>query len=74
MENKSKQIIRKVDQFGNIRYWKEGKLHRRYGPALIYSDGTQEWYKNGKRHRKDGPAVIEPDGKLFWFKDGKYVK
>jgi len=74
MENKSKQIVRTVDQSGTITYTKDGKLHREDGPAVIYYDGSQCWYKDGKCHRKNGPAVIYSDGSLFWFKYGKEIK
>jgi len=51
-------------------YIKEGKFetkevstipyrnfHRKDGPAIIWSDGDEEWFVNGKRHRLDGPAI-----------------
>jgi len=74
MENTSKQIVRTVDQLGNIRYTKNGKEHREDGPAVIYPTGEQFWCKNGKLHREDGPAAIWADGTQEWFKDGKEIK
>jgi len=57
-----------------------GKLHRENGPAVIYSDGTQEWHLNDKLHREDGPAVedlrcfapanIYPNGEQHWYLNG----
>jgi len=74
MEKKSKQIVRTVDQFGNIIYTKDGELHREDGPAVIRTDGSQSWYKDGELHREDGPAVIWADGTQLWYKDGKHIK
>jgi len=71
MVNTSKQIIRTVDQFGNIFYTKDEKEHREDGPAVIYPDGYQVWYKEGLIHREDGPAIIRADGRREWYKDGK---
>ncbi len=54
------------------QYWyKEWKLHREDGPAIIYTNGNQRWYKDGKLHREDGPAVIYPNGEQYWYKDGE---
>ncbi len=38
----------------NNTWYKNGKRHRKDGPAVIWGDGSQFWYKNGKRHREDG--------------------
>ena len=46
---------------------KMGQLHRKDGPAVIYSDGIQYWYINGNRHRENGPAAIFPNGTQYWF-------
>ncbi len=56
---------------GTQEWWKEGKLHREDGPAIIHSDGSQVWYKEGKIHREDGPAVILSDGVQEWWKEGE---
>jgi len=52
---------------GTQAWYKNSKLHREDGPAVIYPDGTQWWYKNSLKHREDGPAVIYPDGEQFWY-------
>jgi hypothetical protein len=57
-----------------------GQYHRVNGPAVIWSNGDEEYYCHGKRHRVDGPAVIlyfdDEDenynevrikGDMFWF-------
>jgi hypothetical protein len=65
-------LIRNV--FGN-KYWlnKQGKLHRREGPAFEDANGFKEWCINGKTHRLDGPAVEYPDGdKEYWIDDRQY--
>ena len=54
------------------KFWyKDGDLHREDGPAIEYSNGTEEWYKDGKLHREDGPASVDADGSKSWYKDGK---
>ncbi len=40
-------------------------------PAIISSNGDQEWYQNGKRHREnDNPAVIFSNGDRQWYQNG----
>ena len=51
-----------------------GKLHRKYGPAVIYSNGDKEWWFNGERHRLDGPAVEYSNGNKIWFEYGRFIK
>jgi len=47
--------------------------HNYDGPAVINTDGFQEWYKEGKRHREgDQPAIIWPCGTREWYKEGKW--
>ena len=57
---------------GNQYYYRNGKLHREDGPAVIRADGSQEYYRNGKYHREDGPAVIGVDGTQYYFRNGMY--
>ena len=57
-----------VNQGGTIRYRNHlGQMHRVYGPAVIRTNGDQEWRQNGQLHREDGPAVIYWDGIQRWF-------
>lgn len=56
------------------KYYRNGKLHRDDGPAVIKPDGTQEWYKEGKLHRDDGPAVIYTFGEEQWYNNGEIHK
>ncbi|RTK95521.1 MAG: hypothetical protein EKK64_06780 [Neisseriaceae bacterium] len=51
-----------------------GKLHREYGPAVIYSNGDKEWWIHGERHRLDGPAVEYANGNKIWFEYGRFVR
>jgi hypothetical protein len=51
-------------------WYKDGKLHREDGPAVIFPSGTQDWYLNGERHREDGPAVIRKNGTQEWWLNG----
>jgi hypothetical protein len=66
---------KEVDQNGNQWWWKDSRLHRDDGPAIIYCDGTKYWYKNGCRHRENGPAVIRPNAEdLFFIHDISLTK
>jgi hypothetical protein len=53
------------------RWYVNGELHREDGPAVIYSDGSQEWWVNGFRHRADGPAREYSTGRKEWYLNGK---
>src|ERR1700760_2897730 len=52
------------------KFYKDGKLHRLDGPAVISRDPyngaitVEEWYRDGSLHREDGPARVQrnPDG------------
>jgi len=51
-------------------WYKDGKLHREHGPAMIFYDGRRIWYQNGKPYRKDGRPNCEwPDGTMLWLDD-----
>jgi len=65
------------------RTHREEKELNRILPAVVDSNGNQDWYKNGKCHRDDLdengrvlPAIIwrngESNGSQFWYKNGKY--
>ena len=61
----------RVDSYGDVHYYNAlGQLHREFGPAVEYSDGSREWYQNGQRHRIDGPAIETPDGHRAWYQNG----
>ena len=68
MDSKMIQLV--IDEEETQRWYKNGKLHRTDGPAVIYENGTQRWYQNNKLHRTDGPAVIFPDGEKLWYLNG----
>ncbi len=43
-------------------------------PAVIWSDGTQEWYWHGELHREskyDLPSIIYISGTLMWYCHGE---
>ena len=52
---------------------KQAQLHRTDGPAVIHSNGWQEYWQNGKKHRTNGPAVIESNGYQEYYLNGKYL-
>jgi hypothetical protein len=81
-ENKKNRILKKEAQEAHkrlenlprvdppIEYFKESKLHRIDGPAVIWPDGNQYYYFNGEKHRFEGPAVIHDDGTKEWYING----
>jgi hypothetical protein len=42
-----------TDKYGSQRWYKNDKLHREDGPAVIRPDGTQHWWLNGKEITDD---------------------
>ena len=61
-----------IDENGTKRWCNsKGKLHRKDGPALEFTDGSKYWCINGKCHREDGPSIENADGLKYWFIDGK---
>ena len=52
--NKNNQMHRDGDKPAyigrdcNLQWWKNGKLHRFSGPAVIYPSGTREWHWRGE--------------------------
>jgi len=61
----------KVDEYGTVKYYNEkGQLHREDGPAVIHTNGYEEWYQNNKLHRLDGPALTYIDGTKEWHLNG----
>jgi len=43
-----------VHSGGAEKWFKNSKLHRENGPAVIYPDGYKAYYQNDKLHREDG--------------------
>ena len=68
VENASTAI---KDLNGNIKWYKDGVLHRDDGPAVEYANGNKHWYLNNKLHRDDGPAVEYANGDKHWYLNGK---
>lgn len=60
---------------GHVSYWKDNKLDREDGPALVdKSLGREEWHQNGELHREGGPAesiVLENFSSRKWYQHGK---
>jgi hypothetical protein len=57
------------NQFGTF-WFKDDKLHREDGPAMVCSDEAEEWFFNGVHHREDGPAKTWPNGGKEWWQHG----
>jgi hypothetical protein len=63
------------DMDGSKIWYKNGKIHRDDGPAIIAVDGSQFWSKDGKRHREDGPAVVRIGGaEEYWLNGKQYTQ
>jgi hypothetical protein len=64
----------KIDGNGN-KYWhnKAGELHRDNDlPAIVYTNGSQQWYQNDYLHRdNDKPAIITRFGDNYWYQHDK---
>ena len=56
---------------GNLQWYKDDKLHREDGPAIMNKNGTRAWAYRGEFHRTDGPAVIFSNGDIDWFVHGE---
>jgi hypothetical protein len=57
---------------GVLKVWaKENLIHRSRGPAVVWSDGEEQWRVDGELHRDDGPAWTRDDGLEVWARDGK---
>lgn len=53
------QLSDNNDQPSNTYYYKNGVLHREDGPAIEYTNGSEEWFIDGQLHREgDKPARI----------------
>jgi hypothetical protein len=50
----------KIDPIGVFSYWKNGKLHRKNGPAVINHDGSKSFYHNG-----EWLMTVRADGETF---------
>lgn len=56
---------------GTILYFKDDKLHREDGPAMITTEGLKAWYRNGELHSYNNePALTDPDGFRAWYDTG----
>ena len=61
----------RIDTKGTEHYYnKQGQIHRVYGPAVKYADGTHAWFQNGQLHRWYGPAIEYADGGRTWYQNG----
>jgi len=70
MKNDNK-IIFEIDEKGNQTWRLNGLLNREDGPAMISSNGTEQWFIKDKLHREgDEPAVIFKNGNKAWYKNG----
>jgi hypothetical protein len=56
---------------GEKRWFLNGQLHRKRGPAVLLANGEQSWYLHGSLHRLDGPALIYADGGKEWWSFGR---
>lgn len=55
---------------GSEHWFKNGKLHREDGPAVIHPCGSNSWWLNGVYHRDGGPAIVNANGRKEWWTHG----
>jgi hypothetical protein len=56
----------------STKWYLNGNLHRKDGPAIEYANGEKHWYLNGLLHRGDGPACeSSPRSVDSWYLNGK---
>ena len=56
---------------GTLNWFKDGKLHRDDGPAIVQANGTLAWAHRGELHRTDDPAVVFSNGDVDWYLHGE---
>src|ERR1039457_6017374 len=60
-----------TDMNGTKTCMRDGKIHRKGGPAIEYVNGIKYWYVDGVCHREDGPACEDPvSGYNQWWLNG----
>ncbi len=59
---------------GCQEWYKDGKVHREDGPAVIETDGYQYWYLNGREYTKEefDKQTKTCDGKVVEIDGVKY--
>ena len=62
-----------TNEFGTKLHYKDDKLHREDGPAVVYWNGTVEYWVEGKLHREDGPAIIYSTGDAEYWINGEFM-
>ena len=65
--------VMEIDDYGNRRWYINGRHHREDGPAIEWIDGTKMWIINGELHREDGPAIEYSDGTKRWYINNKHI-
>jgi hypothetical protein len=51
---------------GAEEWWKDGRLHREYGPAII-ENGCRDWLQYGLMHCEYGPATVWKNTRTEWW-------
>jgi hypothetical protein len=65
------QVKRLKSPDGTVRFIKDGKLHNAEGPAVIHSDGKEEYHINGFQYTKDEFKKLKKESVgLPWYKSG----
>lgn len=64
-----------IYQNRGIFYFKNGKSHRKGGPAVIHNNHNLYYCFDGQLHREDGPSAEFADGDKEWhYKNKIYGK
>ena len=60
-----------IDDYGCHRYYKDDKIHRDDGPAIILPVDSVKYFIEGKLHNENGPATISYLGMLEYYINGR---
>jgi hypothetical protein len=74
IEDSTPTVVDKGDPDEERTEWRyKNKLHRLFGPAVVWKNGRMEWHQDGELNRQDGPAVIDSEsGDEYWI-DGEHI-
>ena len=60
-----------VQKLGKIQ---KKQLHRKNGPAVIFTNGNMFWLINNENHRFDGPSRVYFNGMKYWYLENNFIR
>lgn len=65
--HREEDLPAKIEFDGSLRWFRQGKLHRLEGPAIITPKGRHYWYQDGNPYREDDlPTITVPPSAKYW--------